>query len=86
MGWARGGFGLDGLLYRAVAIPFRAVAREVDEGAERMNDLALGGAAAIAQRASDAMDGASPASARAQQALLLAGTVVLLAFWTWSAR
>ncbi len=51
-----------------------------------MNDLGLGGVGALAHRASDAMRGASPASARVQQALLLAGTVVLLAFWTWSAR
>ena len=86
MGWARGGFGLDERLDRAVAIPFRAVARELDEGAERVNDLGLGGVGALAHRASDAMRGASPASARVQQALLLAGTVVLLAFWTWSAR
>jgi len=86
MGWARGGFGVDALFDRGVAVPFRAVARELDEGAERVSDLAVRGVGAIARRTSDTMRGASPASARAKQALLLAGTVVLLAFWTWSAR
>jgi len=86
MRWARGGFGVDVLFTRAVAIPFRSAARELDQGAERVNDRMLGGVGALARRASDAMRGASPAGAQAQQVLLLAGTVVLLAFWTWSAR
>jgi hypothetical protein len=51
-----------------------------------VDDRAVGGVGALAHRASNAMAGANPASARAQQALLLAGAVVLLAFWTWSAR
>jgi NADH-quinone oxidoreductase subunit L len=83
--WARGGFGVDALLDRAVLL-FRTVARELDEGAERVNDGAAGGIGAFAYRVSDALRLVSPTSARAQQALLLAGAVVLLAFWTWSAR
>jgi len=86
MRWARGGLGVDALYDRAVAIPFRTVARELDEGAERVNDQAVAGVGTLAQRGSDALRGAIPASARAQHALLLVGTVVLLAFWTWSAR
>ena len=86
MRWARGGLGVDGLYARAVVMPFGAVARELDDGAERVNEWIVGGIGALGYRASRAMRGTSPASARAQQALLLAGTVVLLAFWTWSAR
>jgi NADH-quinone oxidoreductase subunit L len=86
MRWARGGLGLDALYARAVADPFRAVARELDEGAERANDRAVGGLGTLAHRASNVMGGVSRASARAEQAFLLAGAVVLLAFWTWSAR
>ena len=67
-------------------MPFGAVARELDDGAERLNEWIVGGIGALGYRASRAMRGTSPASARAQQALLLAGTVVLVAFWTWSAR
>ena len=86
MRWARGGLGVDGLYARAVVMPFGAVARELDDGAERVNEWIVGGIGALGYRASRAMRGTSPASARAQQALLLAGTVVLVAFWTWSAR
>ena len=86
MRWARAGLAVDGLYARAVAVPFGAVARELDDGAERVNEWIVGGIGALGYRASRAMRGTSPASARAQQALLLAGTVVLVAFWTWSAR
>jgi NADH-quinone oxidoreductase subunit L len=86
MRWAGGGLGFDVLYDRAVARPFEAITRELDTGAERVNEWAVDAVGTLGRRASRAMRGASPDSARAQQALLLAGTVVLLAFWTWSAR
>ena len=84
--WARGGLGGEALYARAVTQPFHAVARELETGAEPITLWAVDAVGALGQRASRALRGTSPDSARAQQALLLAGTVVLLAFWTWSAR
>jgi NADH-quinone oxidoreductase subunit L len=86
MRWARGGLGVDAFLGRAVAIAFGAVGYELEHGAEWVNDRAVGGMGAFAGQLSEAMRGAGPSSPRAQQALLLAFTVVLVAFWTWSAR
>ena len=86
MGWARGGLGIDALYARGVGRPFTAVARELEVGAEHVNERAIDTIGAIVLRASRAISRAHPGSARAQQALLLAGTVALLAFWTWSAR
>lgn len=86
MRWARGGLGVDALLVRGIARPFQAIARELDTGAERVNGSTVEALGSHALRVSRALRGASPDSPRAQQALLLAGTVALLAFWTWSAR
>jgi NADH:ubiquinone oxidoreductase subunit 5 (subunit L)/multisubunit Na+/H+ antiporter MnhA subunit len=86
MRWARGGLGGDALYALAVTHPFHSVARELETGAERVNLWVVDAIGSLGQRASRALRGTSPESARAQQALLLAGTVVLLAFWTWSAR
>ena len=86
MGWARTGLGIDALYDRAVAGPFAAIARELEDGAERVNERAVDAVGSIGVRASSAMHHLYPESARAQQALVVAGTVALLAFWTWSAR
>ncbi len=86
MGWARAGLAIDALYDRAVARPFAAIARELEVGAERVNERAVDAAGLVGLRASWAMHHVYPESARAQQALVLAGTVALLAFWTWSAR
>lgn len=86
MRWARGGLAIDALYARGVVRPFAAVARELEVGAERVNERAIDAVGSIGLRASRVMGRAHPESARAQQALLLAGTVMLLAFWTWSAR
>ena len=84
--WAGGGLGIDALYARGIVRPFAAVARELEVGAERVNERAVDAVGSIGLRASRALRGVHPESGRAQQALLLAGTVVLLAFWTWSAR
>lgn len=86
MRWARGGLGVDAFYGRAIARPFDAVARELETGAERVNEAAVDGIGATAVRASTGFRRAYPDSTRAQQTLLLAGMVALLAFWTWTAR
>jgi len=84
--WAHAGLGFEGVYARAAARPFAAVARECELGAERVNDAAIDAIGAAGRWASRNIGRAHPEAARAQQALLLAGTVALLAFWTWSAR
>jgi NADH-quinone oxidoreductase subunit L len=86
MRWARTGLGTDGLYDRAVARPFAAIARELEVGAERANERAVDAVGSVGLRASAALHHRYPESARAQQALVLAGTAALLAFWVWSAR
>ena len=86
MRWARTGLGIDVLYDRTVARPFAAITRELEDGAERVNERAVDAVGSIGLRASSAMHHLYPDSARAQQALVVAGTVALLAFWTWSAR
>lgn len=86
MHWASGGLGFDALYALAVVRPFRAIARELEVGAERVNATAVDAVGSVALWTSRSIGRAYPESARAQQALLLAGTVALLAFWTWSAR
>jgi len=84
--WASGGFGTAALYSRSIAGPFAAIARELETGAERVNEGAVDAIGGLAVRTSRAIGRADPVGPRAQQALLLAGTVALLAFWTWSAR
>jgi NADH-quinone oxidoreductase subunit L len=86
MRWSRGGLGIDALYARGIGRPFDAAARELGAGAERVSEWAVDAVGSLGLRASDALRRANPESARAQQALVLAGTVALLAFWTWSAR
>ena len=86
MHWASGGLGFDALYAFAGVRPFRAIARELDQRAERLNAGAVDEVGSIALRASRLNSRAYPESARAQQTLLLVGTVALLAFWTWNAR
>ena len=86
MRWARGGLGVDWLYAQAAVGPFDAAARELERGAERVNERAVDAAGALALWASRALGRAHPSSPRAEQALILAATVALLAFWTWSGR
>ena len=83
-GWARDGLGFDPLYARAIAGPFRAVAEELEHGAERANADAIDAIAAGIDRASRAMRRVPWESTHVQQTLLFAGTAVLLAFWTLS--
>ncbi len=87
--WSRDGLRFDQLYARAIVRPFAAIARELERGAERANGDALDSMARGISAASRAMRRLPLEDARAQQTLFLAGTVVLLAFWTlsgWSAR
>jgi NADH-quinone oxidoreductase subunit L len=83
---ARGSLGSDALYVRGVVRPFTAISRDLEVGAERANERAIDAIGRMVVRASVAIGRAQPTSARAQQAALLTGMVVLLAFWTWSAR
>ena len=75
-----------GALYAAAAVrPFERLARELDS-AERVNERAVDGVGSIPMRVGALVRGPYLESSRAQQVLLLGGTVVLLAFWIWSAR
>src|SRR5439155_7937619 len=80
--WARDGLRFDRLYARAIARPFAAIARELERGAERANGDAIDAIARGMTAASRALRRVPLEDARAQQAVLLAGTVVLLAFWT----
>ena len=86
MHWASGGLGFDALYAFAVVRPFRAIARELEVGAERVNATVVDAVGSFAIQTSRLIGRAHPESGRAQQVLVLAGTVALLAFWTWSAR
>ena len=83
---ASGRLRLDALYESAVVRPLRAVARELETGAEHVNANAIDGLGAVARRLSLGVRLAAPESARGQQAVLLAATLALLAFWVWTAR
>jgi NADH-quinone oxidoreductase subunit L len=84
--WARGGLGFDTLSRRLVVRPFGWVARELDRGAESANLRVVDAIAAGIASTSRVVRRAQPDGTRAEQALILAATVALLAYWTWSAR
>jgi len=83
-GPAAAGLGFDALYRRAVVEPFANVARELERGAERANGAAVDAVAAAIVRTSRSLRVAGPDDARVRQVVLLAGTVVLLVFWTLS--
>ena len=83
MRWARGGLGVDAL-YGGVARAFAAIAEELDAGAGRMTGWTTAAAGSLGRRTARTTCAAS--DARVVEALILTGTVVLLAFWSWSAR
>src|SRR5205823_14151010 len=82
--WAHDGLRFDPLYARAIVRPFVAIARELERGAERANGDASDTIARGMSAASRVLRRVPLEDARAQQTLLLAGTVVLLAFWTLS--
>jgi NADH-quinone oxidoreductase subunit L len=86
LGWARGGLGFDSLARALVVRPVAWIARELDQGAELVNGHAVDAAGAAIARAGGVVRRVQPEGTRAQQVLILAGTVALLAYWTWSGR
>ncbi|HEY8655843.1 MAG TPA: NADH-quinone oxidoreductase subunit L [Candidatus Limnocylindria bacterium] len=81
-GRAAGGFGVDRLYRAAFAAPLNAVARDLGRGAERANELAIDGLAALVGRGGDRMRRLQAGPVRGYEALLLTGAVILLAFWS----
>ena len=86
MQWARNGFGIDVAYARGIAGPLAVAARECEVGAERVNERAVDSLARAALSASRALRRWHPEGPRAHQALVLTGTLALLAFWTLSGR
>ncbi len=85
MRWARSGLGFDALYARGIMRPFAGLGRELERGAERSLDDALEGIGALVGRSSRAM-GRRSFGGRAPPMVLVAGAVVLLAFWTWTGQ
>ncbi|HVR88956.1 MAG TPA: NADH-quinone oxidoreductase subunit L [Candidatus Limnocylindria bacterium] len=83
---AAGGFGLDPLYSRVLVRPFRAAARELERGAERLNQRSIDALALAVAGAGIAVRRIQGGYVRGYEALLLAGTVALLAYWNWNAR
>ncbi|HEV2010888.1 MAG TPA: proton-conducting transporter membrane subunit [Candidatus Limnocylindria bacterium] len=84
--WAGAGLGFDAASGLLVVRPLRWVARELDRGAESVNLRVVDAIGTGLASTSRVVRRVQPEGARAQQALILAGTVALLAYWTWSAR
>ena len=81
-----GGFGIDRVYALGLIRPLAAIARELDENAERANGLALDGIAWAVRSAATVVRRTQGGYVRGYEALLLAGTVALLAYWSWTAR
>ena len=80
------GFGIDWAYRVAFEQPFDIVARELEDGSERANQLALDGVASLVRSASAVARRAQAGYVRGYEVLLLAGAVALLAYWNWSGR
>ena len=86
MRWAGNGLGTDTAYARGIARPLAAAARELEAGAERVNERGVDSLAGAALSVSRALRRSLPEGPQARQALVLAGTLALLAFWTLSGR
>lgn len=85
MRWARAGVGFDALYARGITRPFASLGRDLEHGAERSLEEGIDGIGALVGRGSRAI-GRGSFGGRAQQLMLVAGIVVLLAFWIWSGQ
>ena len=86
MQWARNGLGTDAAYARGIARPVAAAARELEAGAERLTERAVDRLAGAAVSVSRTLRHSLPEGPQARQAVVLAGTLALLAFWTVSGR
>ena len=80
------GFGIDWAYRVAFERSFGLVAEELERGAERANQLALDGVASVVRSSATLARRAQAGYVRGYEVLLLAGAVVLLAYWNWSVR
>jgi NADH-quinone oxidoreductase subunit L len=80
------GFGIDRLYERAVRGPFELIGRELEHGAERVNQRAVDGIGSVVAASSSVIRRAQSGYVRGYELLLLAGAVVLLLYWSWSVR
>ena len=86
MRWARDGFGSETVYARGLSRPVAAVGRALEAGAEQVDRRIADGAWSRGLFLARTLRRALPEGARARQALMLAGTVALLAFWTLAGR
>ena len=83
---AAGGFGIDRLYQRALVGPFHTLARSLERGAEGLNQRGVDALGVVVARAGITVRRMQGGYVRSYEALLLAGAVVLLAYWNWSVR
>jgi len=86
MRWARDGVGTDAVYGLGLARPVAAIARALEVGAALADRRVLDAARSVGPAASRVLRRSHLESARARQALMLAGTVALVAFWTLAGR
>jgi NADH-quinone oxidoreductase subunit L len=80
------GFGIDRLYERAFRGPFELIGRELEHGAERVNQRAVDGIGSVVAASSSVIRRAQSGYVRGYELLLLAGAVVLLLYWSWGVR
>ena len=86
MRWARDGFGFEKIYVRGLARLVAAAGRALEVGAAEVDRRVTDATRSGGIFASRALQRSHPGNARARQALVLAGTVALLAFWTLAGR
>ncbi len=80
------GFGVDWVYRVTFEQPFTAIARELDTGAERANQLAIDGLVLLVRASSTLVRRVQAGYVSRYEILLIGGAVALLAYWNWSAR
>ena len=79
---AAGGFGFDQLYRTVFSGPFVAAAHRLELGAEAANERGIDGIAGLVTRGGGLVRRLQAGPVRGYEALLLTGTVILLAFWS----
>jgi len=77
-----GGFGIDRLYHAALTRPFAALAQQLELMVESANERGVDGIAGLAVRAGSLIRRLQAGPVRGYEALVLTGTVILLAFWS----
>lgn len=81
-GAARSGFGVDRAYGAAVIAPFRGLAALLDAGSESIVQRSADGIGGLLYRAGGLVRRTQGGYVRVYEAMLLAGAIVLLVFWS----